>query len=64
MLREEGCFAVGAILAHLMQLILKLIAMVVFATKFHVQEANLSLYLVVAVLSIIVPAAKQDPVAV
>ena len=38
--------------------------MVVFATKFHVQEANLSLYLVVAVLSIIVPAAKQDPVAV
>ena len=63
MLREEGCSAVRKILVLLMLLILKLIVMVVFASKFHVQVDNPSLYLV-AVLSIIVPAAKQDPVAV
>jgi len=64
MLREEGCSAVREILVLLMLLILKLIVMVVFAFKFNVQEAILSLYLAVVVMSTIAPAAKQDPVAV
>ncbi len=63
-LRKEGCSAVREILVLLMLLILKLIVMVVFASKFHVQVDNPSLYLAVVVMSTIAPVAKQDPVAV